>query len=54
MAYKFYHPVLTEHVRNVFAANGLAVVCAEKKELDAAREIFSKVGDAPYTVLVSA
>lgn len=42
-AYKFYHPVLTEHVRNVYAANGLGLICAAKNEFDAAREIFSKV-----------
>lgn len=42
-SYKFYHPVLAEHIRNAYAANGLGVVCATKGENDAAREIFSKI-----------
>lgn len=45
-SYKFYHPVLTDHVRNAFAANGLGVVCATKGETEAAREIFSKIRQA--------
>jgi tetratricopeptide (TPR) repeat protein len=43
LSYKFFHPVLTEHVRSAYAANGLGIVCANKNEMDAAREIFSKV-----------
>ena len=43
MSYKFYHHVLAEDKTNVYAANGLAMVCAEKAELDVAREIFSRV-----------
>jgi hypothetical protein len=42
-SYKFFHPVLTADSRNAFAGNGLGVVCAEKGELAAAQEIFSKV-----------
>lgn len=40
---KFYHIVLREHERNVYAANGLGMICAEKGENDVAREIFSRV-----------
>lgn len=42
-SYKFYFHVLNEDNRNVFGANGLGMVCAEKGEVDAAREIFAKV-----------
>lgn len=42
-SYKFYFHVLNEDATNVFAANGLGMVCAEKGETDAAREIFAKV-----------
>jgi hypothetical protein len=43
LAYKFYHPILSENMHNIYAANGLGIVCAEKKEYDAARDIFLKV-----------
>jgi tetratricopeptide (TPR) repeat protein len=43
MSYKFYHPVLSEHVRNIYAANGLGIICAIKNEMEASREIFSKI-----------
>ncbi len=43
LCYKFFHPVLHDHVRNCFAANGLGIVCANKKEVDAAKDIFAKV-----------
>jgi hypothetical protein len=42
-SYKFYYHVLNEDKENVYAANGLAMVCAAKKEYDSAREIFSRV-----------
>lgn len=50
-AYKFLYPVLQEHHRNIYAANGVAIVCAEKKELDAAREIFNKVREAGHALI---
>jgi len=46
LAYKFYFPILSENTHNIYAANGLGIVCAEKKENDAAREIFSKIRQA--------
>lgn len=49
LCYKFFHPVLTDHVRNCYAANGLGIVCASKNELNAAKEIFDKV----RTILIS-
>ncbi len=42
-SYKFFFHVLNEDLTNVYAANGLGIVCAEKGESDAAREIFAKV-----------
>lgn len=42
-SYKFFHHVLNEHKSNVYAANGLAMCCAEKQEYDVARDIFSRV-----------
>ena len=42
-SYKFFHHVLTKDPKNVYAANGLGVVCAEKGEFDVAREIISRV-----------
>lgn len=42
-SYKFFHHVLNENHNNAYAANGLGMVCARKKELDVARETFSKV-----------
>jgi tetratricopeptide (TPR) repeat protein len=40
---KFYHMVLKEDQRNIYAANGLGMVCAAKDQGDIAREIFSRV-----------
>eukprot|EP01039_Chlorochromonas_danica_P002570 gene2569-2812_t len=50
-SFKYYHPVLADHVRNVYAANGLAVACAEKNALDAAREIFTKIREADHSFI---
>ena len=41
-AYKFYHAVLKSEPANVFACNGLGMVCVEKNEFGVAREIFSR------------
>ncbi len=49
LSYKYFHPVLMEHIRNIYAANGLGVVCAKKGEFEAARQIFSKV---TYTLIL--
>ena len=43
LCYKYIHPVLTEHVRNFCAANALGIVCANKNETAAAKDIFDKV-----------
>ncbi len=43
MSYKYYFSVLQEHVRNMYAANGLGIVCAKKEEFDSAKQIFNKV-----------
>ena len=40
---KFFHSVLRDHSKNVYATNGLGMICAEKGENDVAREIFSRV-----------
>lgn len=45
-SYKFFHHVLTKDPKNVYAANGLGIVCAEKGELDVAREIISRAREA--------
>lgn len=42
-SYKFFYHVLHSDSRNVYGANGLGVICAEKGQLDAAKEIFLKV-----------
>lgn len=42
-SYKFFYHVMSADNRNAFGANGLGVVCAEKGQLDAAKEIFFKV-----------
>ena len=42
-SYKFFHHVLNEDPKNVYAANGLGMVCAEMGELETAREIISRV-----------
>jgi tetratricopeptide (TPR) repeat protein len=45
-SYKFFHHVLLEDNKNVYAANGLGMVCAQKGELDVAREIMSRAREA--------
>ena len=45
-SYKFFHHVLMEDCKNVYAANGLGMVCAQKGELDVAREIISRAREA--------
>ena len=45
-SYKFFHHVLTKDPKNVYAANGLGIVCAEKGVLDVAREIISRAREA--------
>mmetsp|Transcript_31518 Transcript_31518/g.32072 ORF Transcript_31518/g.32072 Transcript_31518/m.32072 type:complete len:115 (-) Transcript_31518:519-863(-) len=42
-SYKFYHHALSEEPRNAFAANGLGMICAEKRYLEMGRELFGKV-----------
>lgn len=42
-AYKFFYNALNVDKRNVYAANGLGMVCAEKQEYAAAKEIFARV-----------
>lgn len=46
---KFYHMVLKEDQRNIYAANGLGMVCAAKGQSDIAREIFSRVRETGLT-----
>jgi RNA polymerase-associated protein CTR9 len=55
-SYKYYHHLLDEDKTksNLYAANGLGMVCAEKGEFDAAREIFAKVREAAPAHNVSA
>jgi Flp pilus assembly protein TadD len=38
-----YHSVLRDDPRNVYAANGLAMVCVEKGRGDIAKDILSRV-----------
>lgn len=45
-SYKFFHQVLADDKDNVYAAVGLGMVCAEKKEYDVAREVFTKAREA--------
>ena len=45
-SYKFFYHVLNENHSNAYAANGLGMVCVEKREIEAAREIFSKAREA--------
>ena len=42
-AYKFYHAILHDHIRNVSAAHGLGIICAIQGDTTAAKEIFAKV-----------
>lgn len=51
-SYKFFHHVLHEDMTNAFAANGLGMVCVEKMEIDAAKEIFSKVSRKFFEILL--
>ena len=44
-SYKFFHRVLLDEPSNVYAANGLGIVCAEKGEFDVAREIITRVSE---------
>ena len=44
-SYKFFHRVLFDEPNNVYAANGLGIVCAEKGEFDVAREIITRVSE---------
>jgi Flp pilus assembly protein TadD len=44
-SYKFFYHILNEDPKNAFAANGLGMVCAEMGELEAAREILSRVSN---------
>jgi len=41
-SYKYFHKVLVDDQRNVFAANGLGIVLAQKEEYGPAREVFQK------------
>ena len=45
-SYKFYFHVLEGDRRNSYAANGLGIVLAEKKKLEAARDTFSRVRES--------
>jgi tetratricopeptide (TPR) repeat protein len=42
-SYKFFFHVLNDDIKNVYAANGLGMACAENKQINAAKDIFSKV-----------
>lgn len=50
--YKFYHSILLEDNKNMFAANGLGMVCAEKNEYQAAKEIFTRVREESLTMRI--
>ena len=43
MSMKFYHVVLRNDPRNVYAANGLGMICSMEGKSDVARDIFSRV-----------
>ena len=47
-SYKFYHLVLTEDIRNVYASVGLGMVIAESQELQAARDIFTRIREESF------
>lgn len=49
-SYKFFHQVLNEDRRNTYAANGLGIVCAEKGEVEAAKDIILKAQEANMSV----
>jgi len=49
-SYKYFHHVLTKDPRNVFSANGLGMVCAEKRENEVAREVFSRARELNMNV----
>jgi hypothetical protein len=42
-SYKFFHAALNDDSAGLYAANGLGMVFAEHGELQAAREVFTKV-----------
>ena len=42
-SYKFFHHTLHEDPKNINAAIGLGIVCAQRGKTDAAKEIFTKV-----------
>lgn len=41
-SYKFYYAALSEDVKNIYATNGLGMVCAEKGLLQVSRDIFTR------------
>lgn len=46
LAYDFYWKVLTKNPSNVYAANGVAIVTAEKGDLPLAKEFFTQIREA--------
>ncbi len=42
-SYKFYYHALDTDKKNVYAANGLGIIFAEKKLLNVAKDVFSRV-----------
>jgi len=45
-AYDFYWRVLTKNPSNIFAANGVGIVTAEKGDLALAKEFFTQIREA--------
>lgn len=43
ISYKYYFSSLQEHVRNMYASNGLGILCSKKGENLAGYQIFAKV-----------
>lgn len=43
ISYKYYFSLLQEHVRNMYASNGLGILCSKKGENLAGYQIFAKV-----------